>query len=197
MAIQNIKDFEANNEDISINVFGYDGNQIVGPYYLTPKRRNHHINLMLLHEGDKFHYILIMDMSRLLRSQLTAHKGRSIICDGCIQSFTTEAVYEKHEKECVGVVTDMPKEGENIIRFKNYHKKKRVPFVVYADAECILEDWNPENLNTNTDTMSYYWLMCSKTFEVYASVTMYLILASISQCHHYLGTPCFCSRVLN
>lgn len=43
MAIKNIKDFEANNEDISINVFGYDGNQIVGPYYLTPKRRNHHI----------------------------------------------------------------------------------------------------------------------------------------------------------
>ncbi|XP_058981533.1 uncharacterized protein LOC131803829 [Musca domestica] len=170
MAIKNIKDFEANNEDISINVFGYDGNQIVGPYYLTPKRRNRHINLMLLHEGDKFHYILIMDMSRLLRSQITAHRGRSIICDGCIQSFTTEAVYAKHEKECVGVVTEMPKEGENIIRFKNYHKKERVPFVIYADAECILEDWNPENLNTNTNTVTVkrhipcafsYYIKCS------------------------------------
>ena len=31
----------------------------------------------------------------------------------------------------------MPKEGENILKFNNFHKQQVVPFVVYADFEAI------------------------------------------------------------
>lgn len=34
---------------------------------------------------------------------------------------------------------EMPKEDENIIRFKNYHNELAVPFIVYADVESILK----------------------------------------------------------
>jgi len=32
----------------------------------------------------------------------------------------------------------MPKEGENILRYQEGSKSIRVPFVIYADTECIL-----------------------------------------------------------
>ena len=31
----------------------------------------------------------------------------------------------------------MPKEGENILKFNNFHKQQMVPFVIYADFEAI------------------------------------------------------------
>ena len=31
----------------------------------------------------------------------------------------------------------MPKEGENILKFNNFHKQQAVPFVIYADFEAI------------------------------------------------------------
>ena len=31
----------------------------------------------------------------------------------------------------------MPKEGENVLKFNNFHKQQAVPFVIYADLEAI------------------------------------------------------------
>ena len=33
----------------------------------------------------------------------------------------------------------MPKKGENILKFNNFHKQLPVPFVIYADFEAITE----------------------------------------------------------
>lgn len=63
LKLKDIKIFEKNNE-ISVNVFGYDNNTIVGPYYLTKEEKSNHINLLLLTKEDKSHYVLIRDMSR-------------------------------------------------------------------------------------------------------------------------------------
>ena len=32
---------------------------------------------------------------------------------------------------------NIPKQGENILRFNNFHKQLPVPFVIYADFEAI------------------------------------------------------------
>lgn len=63
LMLKDIKIFEQNN-NISVNVFGYDNDAIVGPYYLTKDEKANHINLLLLTKEDKSHYILIRDMSR-------------------------------------------------------------------------------------------------------------------------------------
>lgn len=66
--IKDIHLFEKNNIDISINVFGYDNKlkTVIGPYYITKNEKQFHINLLLLESecGEKFHYILINDISR-------------------------------------------------------------------------------------------------------------------------------------
>ena len=33
----------------------------------------------------------------------------------------------------------MPKEGENMMAFKNFYKQMKAPYVVYADFECVLK----------------------------------------------------------
>ena len=45
----------------------------------------------------------------------------------------------------------MPKEGENIPKFNNFHKQQAVPFVIYADFEAITNEvqgsrWDEESL---------------------------------------------------
>ena len=64
LTIVNIKTFENNNPEISINVFGLDNDTIIGPYYFTQQEKSHHINLLLLEKDDKFHYVWIKNISR-------------------------------------------------------------------------------------------------------------------------------------
>lgn len=64
LKLKYIKNFEKNNVDISINVFGFEDGIIVGPYHLTEKVKKFHINLLLLTTADKSHFCLINDISR-------------------------------------------------------------------------------------------------------------------------------------
>lgn len=65
LKINEIKIFEVNNSDISINVFGLDeDNRVIGPYYFTQKEKSNHINLLLLEDVEKSHYIWIKNISR-------------------------------------------------------------------------------------------------------------------------------------
>jgi hypothetical protein len=73
----------------------------------------------------------------------------------CLSYFTREHVLENHQKWCKGLNgaptrVEMPKEGENFLKFTNHQIKLQVPFVIYADFEAILwkekaTEENPEN----------------------------------------------------
>lgn len=64
LCINKIKEFEKNNQKISINVFGLENDHIVGPYYFTQSEKPTHINLLLLEDGERFHYVWIKNISR-------------------------------------------------------------------------------------------------------------------------------------
>ena len=54
---------------------------------------------------------------------------------------------------------NMPKQGENILKFNNFHKQLPVPFVIYADFEAITKKVQgcdqSEEMNKDKDTRSY------------------------------------------
>jgi len=59
---------------------------------------------------------------------------------------------ERHQPECKGLLktptkTELAKEGENKMAFKNYHKQMKSPYVVYADFECVLKKYMAANLH--------------------------------------------------
>ena len=58
-----------------------------------------------------------------------------------LQCFSSERVLANHVNNCLTMngnqAINMNKQGENILRFNNFHKQLPVPFVIYADFEAI------------------------------------------------------------
>ena len=155
MKVKDIDKFEKLNPDLpGINVFSITGNTIY-PLREISKDRNstNTIDLFLYEEDGKFHYSLIKNLSRLIRSQITTRTNEPIhICKRCFSHFTKKELLDKHNKYCnsnATAIVKMPK-PKTILYFKNYQKQLPVPFVVYADFECFTQSIsscspNPEN----------------------------------------------------
>ena len=88
VSIKDIKKFEFRNQ-ISINLLDIEGKQI----YICRKRGNyeHIINLMIITENNRKHYVAIKSLSRLLPSKNTNHKGKEYFCINCLQGFKEES----------------------------------------------------------------------------------------------------------
>ena len=72
------------------------------------------------------------------------HRGRKYFYRYCLHAFITEEILKRHIKDCFKINgnqrTIMPKKGE-YVKLKNYERKKKLPFIIYADFESI----NPES----------------------------------------------------
>ena len=141
--IDQIPIFEANNPDFSINVMctNSDEDKTFVPLYASSHRnRKHVVNLLLLSEGEKRHYILIRNLSRLLHDR-NSYKRQILPCPFCLYCFTTEAGMQNHIPECGthGVQNvRYPTPGSNTLKFSNIQNQMAVPFAIYADFECFL-----------------------------------------------------------
>ena len=69
------------------------------------------------------------------------HFGRKHFCRYCLQAFSTEEILKSHSKDCFRINAKqriiMSKKDE-YVRFKNYERKIKSPFIIYADFESIL-----------------------------------------------------------
>ncbi|XP_043285310.1 uncharacterized protein [Venturia canescens] len=81
---------------------------------------------------------------------MNGHK--KYICDRCLHYFSTIEKLQSHEVDC-GVINDcavrLPAENDKWLEFTNANRKERLPFVVYADLECILEKTSAEEREKN------------------------------------------------
>ena len=80
---------------MQVNVFVYENK--VYPLYISKKSYNQMLNLLLITEKDKSHYVLIKYFNRLMFSR-TKHKDRKHYCMSCLKSFTTEEILSNHKK---------------------------------------------------------------------------------------------------
>ena len=120
--------------------------------------REHNIILMLIEEGGVKHYCLVKSIERLLSSQVSKGKIKRFFCLRCFNSFWCQETLDKHKEYCDkhdAVKIKMPKEG-TILKFKDYLRSEKVPFIVYADFECFIkpiQSCRPEK--NNDDEKSY------------------------------------------
>ena len=138
--VKDITKFENLNPDLpGINVFSVDEKNIY-PLREVKKDCKNTIDLFLYEKDGKFHYSLIKNFSRLVRSQLTKRTNDPIhICKRCFCYFTKEELLDNHIKYCLNnksSIFKMP-ESNKFLHFKNYQKQLPIPFVVYADFECF------------------------------------------------------------
>ena len=138
VSIKDIKKFEIKNQ-ISINLLAIEDRQI----YICRKGGNYErvINLMLITESNRKHYVAIKSLSRLLQSQNTKHKGKEYFSMNCLQRFWEEKSRNEHigyckDKESVRI--EMPHKAP-IVEYSDGQFQFKVPFIMYTDFESILE----------------------------------------------------------
>ena len=153
--LRDIDKFEKDNLDIAINVFGYERKRVYPLRISKYSERPAVINLLLIDKDGKQHYCWIKDMSRLLSKQTSDKKCKRHYCLRCLNSFQSNESLCKHQEYCMShkaVKVEMPEEGSTLA-FTSFNRSMRVPFVVYADFECITTpidtcEPNPENSYT-------------------------------------------------
>ena len=125
--------------NIRINVFGYEKGQPF-PIHISKEAFEDQMNLLLITKDEKKHYVLIKDFNAFMYNQ-SKHKEKKHFCMSCVQCFSSESNLVKHTNNCLTIngsqAINMPKQGENILKFNNFHKQLPVPFVIYADFEAI------------------------------------------------------------
>ena len=133
-----ITKFETRNE-IGVNVLALNGKTP----YICRKAGNYErkVNLMILEEGEKKHYVATKSLERLLSKMNSKHNPTQHFCDNCLNGFKTPESRDNHQEYCTSnesVSIEMPKK-DPIVTYSNGQHQFRFPFVMYTDFESILE----------------------------------------------------------
>ncbi|VVC43275.1 Hypothetical protein CINCED_3A016361 [Cinara cedri] len=154
--LSDIKHFEKNNSNVSVNVYGLKKEEknkktlhTVFPIKVVDEEKTGHFGLLLINENEKSHYTYISNFSRLVGSQKNSHEHTLIFCKRCFTSFDNQklknklsgqAALDQHKMICgenKPILPVMPEPGSKL-NFDAYGKTQRHPIVIYADFEAIL-----------------------------------------------------------
>ena len=87
------------------------------------------------------------------------HRGRKLFCRYCLHAFITEEILKPHIKDCFKIngkqAIKMPNKGQ-YVKFKNFKRKIKSPFMIYADFESILVPEDNVKQNPNQSYTSKY-----------------------------------------
>ena len=116
------------------------------------------------------HYASIRSLSRLCCSQLTRSKNKLYFCDYCLNYLPSKERMNFHEEQCannkhhVRVILPSTDNSNDVLRFRNFHKKQKLGIVVYADFETMLCEPTEEDsdvvLNRHRAYSVGYYVKC-------------------------------------
>jgi len=163
--VDRVSKFEKLNPKFSVNVFLLDKDEIVPLRASVRFGREHVIDLLLLREGDKSHYVWVKSLSGFLRGKYSKHHGAHLYCRRCLCFVTHDkARLAEHVVHCQGISKDpqrvqMPEDvggkyKDGKIKFSNHHHSMKAPFVIYADFEAYNCDAKSYDVEMNTNTLT-------------------------------------------
>ena len=143
----------------------------------------------MITDGENWHYLLVKNLSGLLRG-ITSNHNKDFYCLNCFHSYRTKNKLEAHKKICENhdyCHVEMPTKDNNIIKYNQGEKSIKLPFIIYADLECLLEKMdacynNPKESSTteiNKHAPSGYSLFTHCSFD-----------KSKNKLNHYRGKDC-------
>ena len=124
----------------------YNTKQIRQAYISEYNNEPHNqVHLLMFTDGDcNWHYLAIKSISGLLRG-ITSNRNGDFYCLNCLHSYTTKEKLRKHERICINhdfYQLKMPDENKKILKYVSGGKLLKVPFIIYADLECLLQKIN-------------------------------------------------------
>ena len=82
-------------------MFGYE-NKLVFPVYISDQTFKSSIDLLLLINDDKFHYVYIKDFNTFMFHK-TKNKNKKWFSKSCLQCFSSVNVLVKHKEDCLNI----------------------------------------------------------------------------------------------
>ena len=115
---------------------------------------------------------------------ITSTYEKDFYCLHCFHSYRTKFKLESHKKICENhdyCHVEMPTKNNNIIKYNHGEKSMKVPFIIYADLERLLEKMstcinNPNESSTtkiNKHTPSGYLIFTSCPFDESKNILNY------------------------
>ena len=167
------------NNDIALNILYIPHN--TKKIQLAYRSKNNltcdkQIILLMITDGEKWHYLVVKNLSRLLKGITSTHE-KDFYCLNCFHSYRTKSKLESNKKNiCENhdyFHAEMPTKDKNIIKYNHGEKSMKLPFVMYANLECLLEkistcENNPNESSTtkiNKHTPSGYSIFTSCSFD--------------------------------
>ena len=148
--VKDIEKFEKMNEhlDLKINLL-YQENKNIFPIRIAKGNAANKINLMLIKmfktkESSTNHYVLVKDLSKLVRQNYSNGYENTEVCENCFSKFSRKSALLEHQEHCY---RDKPQEiilgqkGEHI-KFTNTNKKYKAPFIGFLDLETVSKKVN-------------------------------------------------------
>ena len=119
----------------------------------------------MIGEGEKKHYVLINDFNRFIYDHSLLCGRKHFRCY-FLHAFITEGIFKHHIKDCFKIngkqTIKMPKKRE-YVKFKNFERKIKSQFMIYADFESIPmpEDNGKQNPNESYTNKYQKHVACS------------------------------------
>ena len=136
--------FELNNNNIALNILYVPFNTkkieitYKSKYNLT---REEQIILLMKSNGEKWHYLVVKSLSGLFTGVTSNHK-EDFYCLNCFHSYRTKNKLDGHKNVCENheyCHIEMPNKDNNKIKYNQGKKSIKLPFIIYADLEYLLE----------------------------------------------------------
>ena len=145
--------------------------------------RDTQIILLMISNAENWHYLVVKSLFRLLRGITSNHDG-DYYCLNCFHSYRTENKLNAHKKVCENhkyCNIEMPNKDNNLIKYNQGDKSLKLPFIIYADLECLLKKIdtcqnNPDLSSTtkiNQHIPSGYSIYTSCSFDKFKNKLSY------------------------
>ena len=143
-----------------LTVFRYKGKELL-PFRISKRDSRFKMDLLLLSQNSKNHYVLIKNLTALVtlirNPEKKLRNNRDFLCRNCFNMFNRESSFEKHQRSCLQnepVEIKMPTEVNDRLKFKNKNARSYCPYVCYFDIESMLKPVsyamnNPDKPTTN------------------------------------------------
>ena len=103
--------------------------------------REKQVILLMISDGEKWHYTAVTRLSGLLRG-VTGNNNGDFYCLICFHAYRTKNKLETRKKICENhdyCHVEMPNEDNEIIKYNHGEKSIKSPFIIYIDLDCLLE----------------------------------------------------------
>ena len=114
------------------------------PAYVSKQNSNceKQVIHLIIPNREECHHLAVKKLSTLLRRITSKHHG-DFHCLNYVHFFATKNERESHKKVCENkdfCIVVIPSEDTKILKFSQYQKFDKVPFIIYADLECLIEN---------------------------------------------------------